>query len=111
MRVQECGVGERQYQRRSCAYVRKDSAEAECIRIYGIPEWKKRPHGVWSFPANETRERQALVGTRVLRKYGWDKWEAYQALTQIGKLYVGNMVDTYYSLVAKIDKKYALIQD
>ncbi|GCL73789.1 acetamidase [Paenibacillus sp. JMULE4] len=42
---------------------------------------------------------------------GWDQWEAYQALTQIGKLHVGNMVDTYYSLVAKIDKKYALVQD
>ncbi|WP_153720908.1 acetamidase/formamidase family protein [Sporosarcina cascadiensis] len=40
---------------------------------------------------------------------GWDKLEAYQALTQIGKLYVGNMVDTNYSLVAKIEKKYALI--
>lgn len=41
---------------------------------------------------------------------GWDQWEAYQALTQIGKLHVGNMVDTYYSLVAKIDKQYALIK-
>ncbi len=39
-------------------------------------------------------------------EYGWDKFEAYQALTQIGKLSVGNMVDTYYSLVAKIEKKY-----
>lgn len=38
---------------------------------------------------------------------GWDKWEAYQALTQIGDCYVGNMVDTYYSLVAKIRKEYA----
>jgi amidase len=45
-----------------------------------------------------------------LEELGWDKWEAYQALTQIGELYVGNMVDTYYSLVAKIDKKYALIE-
>lgn len=44
-----------------------------------------------------------------LVELGWDKWEAYQALTQIGKLYVGNMVDTYYSLVAKIEKKYALL--
>lgn len=40
---------------------------------------------------------------------GWDRLDAYQALTQIGKLHVGNMVDTYYSLVAKIEKKYALI--
>jgi acetamidase/formamidase len=38
---------------------------------------------------------------------GWDRLEAYQALTQIGDLYVGNMVDTYYSLVAKIRKEYA----
>jgi acetamidase/formamidase len=37
---------------------------------------------------------------------GWDKWEAYQALTQIGDCYVGNMVDTYYSMVAKIRKEY-----
>src|SRR5664279_6222319 len=29
---------------------------------------------------------------------GWDRLEAYQALTQIGNLYVGNMVDTTYSL-------------
>lgn len=42
-----------------------------------------------------------------MAEMGWDKIEAYQALTQIGKLHVGNMVDTYYSLVAKIEKKYA----
>jgi amidase len=47
-----------------------------------------------------------LVGW--LEELGWDRWEAYQALTQIGRLYVGNMVDTYYSLVAKIEKRYAL---
>jgi acetamidase/formamidase len=38
---------------------------------------------------------------------GWDRWEAYEALTQIGGLYVGNMVDTTYSLVARIAKQYA----
>jgi amidase len=41
---------------------------------------------------------------------GWDRLEAYEALTQIGDLYVGNMVDTYYSLVAKIRKEYAIMQ-
>lgn len=46
-----------------------------------------------------------------MEELGWDRWEAYQALTQIGSLYVGNMVDTTYSLVAKIAKKYALLQD
>ncbi|MDQ3695568.1 MAG: acetamidase/formamidase family protein [Chloroflexota bacterium] len=42
-----------------------------------------------------------------LEELGWDRWDAYQALTQIGSLYVGNMVDTNYSLVAKIAKEYA----
>jgi acetamidase/formamidase len=44
----------------------------------------------------------------MLVELGWDRLEAYQALTQVGKLSVGNMVDTYYSLVAKVDKDFAL---
>lgn len=39
-------------------------------------------------------------------EYGFDRWDAYQLVTQAGKLYVGNMVDTYYSLVAKIDRSF-----
>lgn len=39
-------------------------------------------------------------------EHGFDRWDAYQLLTQAGGLYVGNMVDTTYSLVASIDKKY-----
>jgi acetamidase/formamidase len=38
--------------------------------------------------------------------YGWRPADAYQLLTQAGGLYVGNMVDTTYSLVASIDKGY-----
>ena len=38
---------------------------------------------------------------------GWDKLDAYQALTQDGKLYCSNMVDTNYSMVAKVSKKLA----
>jgi amidase len=38
--------------------------------------------------------------------YGMDRWDAYQLLTQAGGLYVGNMVDTTYSLVASINKQY-----
>lgn len=40
---------------------------------------------------------------------GWEKFDAYQALTQTGKMYVGNMVDTNYSMVAKVDKEFAII--
>jgi amidase len=38
--------------------------------------------------------------------YGYDRWDAYQLLTQAGGLYVGNMVDTTYSLVASIAKQH-----
>jgi amidase len=38
--------------------------------------------------------------------YGWSPLDAYQLLTQAGELYVGNMVDTTYSLVASVSKQY-----
>ena len=39
------------------------------------------------------------------QEHGYDRWDAYQLITQTGGLYVGNMVDTTYSLVASVDKK------
>lgn len=39
-------------------------------------------------------------------EHGWDRWDAYQLITQGGELYVANMVDTYYSLVAKLPKHF-----
>ena len=39
-------------------------------------------------------------------EYGFTRWEAYELLCQVGGLYVGNMVDTTYSLVANISKEY-----
>jgi acetamidase/formamidase len=39
--------------------------------------------------------------------YGWTVPNAYQLLTQAGGLYVGNMVDTTYSLVASVEKRLA----
>jgi len=38
--------------------------------------------------------------------YGFDVFDAYQLLTHVGGLYVGNMVDTTYSLVARCPKRY-----
>jgi len=38
--------------------------------------------------------------------FGFDPLDAYQLVTQAGSLYVGNMVDTTYSLVAKLPKRY-----
>jgi acetamidase/formamidase len=38
--------------------------------------------------------------------YGYDKFEAYQLLTQVGVMRVGNMVDPNYSLVARCPTEY-----
>jgi acetamidase/formamidase len=48
-----------------------------------------------------------LIGWLVA-DHGFDRWDAYQLLTQAGRMRVGNMVDPQYSLVAKIDKRYVL---
>jgi len=40
------------------------------------------------------------------QEYGYDRWDAYQLLTQAGGLYVGNMLDTTYSLVASVAKEH-----
>jgi acetamidase/formamidase len=47
----------------------------------------------------------ALIGW-LEEEFGFDRLDAYQLLTQAGGLYVGNMVDTNYSLVAKCPKRY-----
>jgi len=42
----------------------------------------------------------------MVQDYGFEALDAYQLLSQAGGLYVGNMVDTNYSLVAKCPKRY-----
>ncbi|MBM3212832.1 hypothetical protein FJZ33_11470 [Candidatus Poribacteria bacterium] len=38
--------------------------------------------------------------------YGFDKWEAFQVLSQVGTARIGNVVDPKYTVVAKFPKKY-----
>ena len=38
--------------------------------------------------------------------YGFDKWEAFQVLSQVGTARVGNVVDPKYTVVAKFPKNY-----
>ena len=38
--------------------------------------------------------------------YGFDEWEAFQVLSQVGTARVGNVVDPKYTVVAKFPKKY-----
>ncbi len=46
-----------------------------------------------------------LVGW-LAEDYGFDRWEAYELLSQVGGLYVANMVNPLYSLVASVEKRY-----
>jgi len=38
--------------------------------------------------------------------YGFDKWEAVQVLSQVGRIRIGNVVDPNYTVVAKFPKKH-----
>jgi len=38
--------------------------------------------------------------------YGFDRWEAYQVLSQVAESTVANIVDPQYTVVAKFPKKY-----
>lgn len=40
------------------------------------------------------------------QEYGFDRWEAYQVLSQVGTSTVSNIVDPQYTVVAKFPKKY-----
>lgn len=58
----------------------------------------------------ETMEEASRTAYRLLidwmKEYRWDELEAYQALTQVGELRVGNLVNPTYSMYAKIHKQY-----
>src|SRR5699024_8286745 len=77
----------------------------------GLPSIESRT-GLMVVCSAKPMEDAARIAYAELVKWiielGWDEMEAYQALTQIGQLYVRNIVNPSYSLVAKIDKKYAL---
>ncbi len=40
------------------------------------------------------------------REYGFDRWEAFQLLSQVGRIRVGNVVDPKYTIVVKFPKVY-----
>jgi amidase len=42
----------------------------------------------------------------MVEDYGFDRWEALQLLSQVGRCRIGNVVDPNYSVVAKFPKKY-----
>lgn len=99
-----CGV--------ACEITAKATLTFEIIKGKSI-EWPRieSPEKIMTVGSARPMEDAARIAYVELinwlsEEYGFTKAEAYQLLTQVGGLYVGNMVDTTYSLVASIDKKY-----
>jgi amidase len=44
--------------------------------------------------------------TRLVRAYGFEQREAYELLSLVGRLDVGNMIDPFYSVMASIERRY-----
>lgn len=44
-------------------------------------------------------------------EYDYDKWDAYQLVSQTAKLSIANLVDTYYTVVAKINRRYTQVAE
>lgn len=42
----------------------------------------------------------------LVTEYGFDTWDAYQLCSQVALMRVGNVVDTYYTMVIKFPKRY-----
>ena len=40
------------------------------------------------------------------KDYGFDQWDIYMILSQVGKVRLGNFVDPKYTVGAGIEKKY-----
>ena len=43
---------------------------------------------------------------RLVRFYRYQKREAYELLSQVGRVQVGNMIDPFYSAMVSIDRRY-----
>ena len=42
----------------------------------------------------------------LVEDYGFDKWDAYMMLSQVGRAKLGNFVDPKYTMGAAVSKKY-----
>lgn len=98
-----CGV--------ACEITAKATVSFDVIKGKGI-NWPRieSPDKIMAVGSAKPMEDAARIAYAELigwmADYGYAEDEAYQLLTQVGGLYVGNMVDTVYSLVASVDKKY-----
>lgn len=99
-----CGV--------ACEITAKATVSFDIIKGKSI-EWPRieTPEKIMTVGSAKPMEDAARIAYAELifwmvDEYGFTEGQAYELLTQVGGLYVGNMVDTTYSLVASIKKDY-----
>jgi acetamidase/formamidase len=76
-------------------------------------DWPRIINNEWIMTAGSSRplmEAYKIAHYEMLKwlcdDYGFDKWDALQLLSQVGKSRIGNVVDPNYTVVAKFPKKY-----
>jgi acetamidase/formamidase len=76
-------------------------------------EWPRLEDAEFLMAAGSTRPLfEALAAAQVellnwlVQDYGFDRWDAWQLNSQVGTMRIGNVVDPYYTVVAKFPKKY-----
>ena len=55
---------------------------------------------------DSVRLAQVELMNWLVRDYGFDFWEVWQLNSQVGTMRIGNVVDPYYSVVAKFPKRF-----
>jgi acetamidase/formamidase len=76
-------------------------------------DWPRIINNEWIMTAGSSRplmEAYKIAHYEMLKwlcsDYGFNKWDALQLLSQVGKSRIGNVVDPNYTVVAKFPKKY-----
>lgn len=99
-----------------CGTAIETTAEVQ-LRLELLPEpcgdWPRAEDATHLMTIGSTRPLEdalRLAQVELMRwlveDYGFDLWEAWQLNSQVGTLRVGNVVDPYYSVVAKFPKRY-----
>lgn len=75
--------------------------------------WPRLEDDEWIMVAASTRPlidayriAHAEMVEWLVSDYGFDRWEAFQVLSQVGRARVGNVVDPKYTVVSKFPKAY-----
>ena len=74
------------------------------------PRLENRTHVMVAASTRPLMDAFALAHVEMVKwlaaDFGYDRWEAYQVLSQVGTARVGNVCDPNYTVVAKFPKKY-----